>query len=287
MIRSGEVRVDSKRARAHSRLEAGMRLRLPPLRLPAPSAVRSLSAASRARLQRAVLYQDDDLLVVDKPAGWAVHGGTGVALGLVEALRQLFPGELDLVHRLDRETSGCLVLARNPETVRSLGAAFAQRQVVKTYQAVVHGCWPTSALRLDYALEVVRVAGERRSQVTSSGQSARTDIKRIQHYSGYSWLELQPITGRMHQIRAHCAHLGHPLVGDSKYGGGEADASGLLLHCSELRYSHPRSGAELALQAPLPPHFTRRLDDLAAMASIPPRLKEPLSNSLWRVKCKE
>ena len=258
MIRSGEVRLDSKRVRAHTRIYPGAKLRLPPLRLPAPSETKSLNATSAAKLRERVLYADADLLIINKPANWAVHGGTGVTLGLIEALRQIFPGELNLAHRLDRETSGCLLLARTIPALRALNADFANHQVSKSYLAVVHGAWPTSLKVMEHKLRIERCDGERRALVSQHGRTARTEFRVLSRSEQHSCLQVEPISGRMHQIRAHCAHAGHPIVGDSKYATKtetNKPASELMLHCQHLRIKQPSSGASIAVSAPIPEGF--------------------------------
>ena len=263
MIRSGELRLEGKRARFDTRLYAGVRLRLPPLRLPTPEAVKELSVGSARDLGKRILYEDDDILIINKPANWATHGGTGIELGLIEALRQMRKSELNLVHRLDRQTSGCLLCARNIHSLRSLGADFANRAVDKTYRAIVHGRWPQNLSQIEQALSIERADGERRAIVSAGGQAARSEFEILEQYSDYSQLSVKPITGRMHQIRAHCAHAGHPVVGDSRYGEAHKGRSKhLLLHCQRLVFSHPTHGNQVDISAPLPQHWDDFINSL-------------------------
>ena len=263
MIRSGELRLEGKRARFDTRLYAGVRLRLPPLRLPTPEAVKELSVGSARDLGKRILYEDDDILIINKPANWATHGGTGIELGLIEALRQMRKSELNLVHRLDRQTSGCLLCARNIHSLRSLGADFANRAVDKTYRAIVHGRWPQNLSHIEQALSIERVNGERRAIVSAGGQAARSEFEVLEQYSYYSQLSIKPITGRMHQIRAHCAHAGHPVVGDSRYGEAHKDRTKhLLLHCQRLVFQHPTHGNQVDISASLPQHWADFLNSL-------------------------
>lgn len=276
LLRTGQVRVNGKRAAASLRLAAGDEVRVPPLppagegRPSAPDrpARRAIDPEEAAALRARVLHRDADVIVIDKPAGLAVQGGSGTHRhldGLLDALTFDKPERPRLVHRLDRDTSGVLVLARDALAARRLTALFRTRDVRKIYWAVVVGQPKPAAGRIDLPL-AKRVGrpgeGEERMVVDEAeGQPSRTRY-RIVDSAGRkaSWLELEPLTGRTHQLRVHCAALGTPILGDGKYGGPEAFLSlegigrSLHLHARRLVLPHP-SGGTLDISAPLPPHM--------------------------------
>lgn len=267
VIRTGEVRVNRARAGADTRLAPGDEVRLPPLRL----AVRGNAPAVPAR-EFAVLYEDDHLLAIDKPAGVAVHGGSGVAFGVIEQLRRARPRSrfLELVHRLDKETSGVLLVAKRRSALTRLQEQLRTRAADKTYAALVVGCWPARIKVVDVALHKTRdAAGERQVRAVPAGhpqaRAALTLVKVAQAFAGFTLLEVTIKTGRTHQIRVHLAQAGHPVVGDPKYGDFAlnrqfARGDGLagirfermFLHARALAFDHPASGERIALQAPLP-----------------------------------
>lgn len=273
IIRSGEVRVNGKRARAESRLAAGDAVRVPPLRLADSDPSPLPSAELGKRLKDAVLYQDAHLMVLNKPAGLAVHSGTGMRLGLVEALRALFPEYpgLELVHRLDKGTSGCVLLALDGRTRRELSDAFRSREVGKRYELLVAGRWPERLKFVDSALQrQPERAGERRVEVDPEGKSALTRFRILKQFRRATWLEALPETGRTHQIRVHAAASGYPLLGDDKYGTPASAALDrdlgvrrLCLHAASLQFRHPVSGKELRVEAPHDAVFTALLERLA------------------------
>ena len=263
MLRKGEVRVNRGRVRADYRLKAGDVVRLPPWHASPPSAQAQPSRAALATLERRILYQDDALIVLDKPAGLAVHGGSGVTSGVIEQLRILFPDErrLELVHRLDRDTSGCLVLARKRSTLLELHAAFRDGTVAKTYDALVYGIWPSRlrAVRAELTRFVTR-SGERRVRVAADGKPAYTEFAVLQSCAAASWINAHPHTGRTHQIRVHCTTSGHPIVGDDKYAADSQLSSSralgiarLCLHASSLEL--PIGGVSRRFAAPIPADF--------------------------------
>lgn len=219
IIRKGEIRINKKRVKPEYRLQGGDLLRIPPVRLAEREDLPRPSAGLTRLLQEALLYADEDLMVLNKPAGLAVHGGTGVELGLIEALRQIHdaPG-LELAHRLDKGTSGCLLIARHPASLRYLGDAFRQRRVTKVYHAIVSGRWP--AHRAEVRLPLERLPernGERLVAVSASGREALTLFRVLEPLNDHTLVEARPETGRTHQIRVHAAHSGHPICGDDKY----------------------------------------------------------------------
>ena len=274
ILRRGEVRVNSGRVAPSYRLQAGDLLRLPPLRRPAAPA----AALPRRHLLQRVLYEDDAVLVLDKPAGLAVHGGSGLHGGAVESLRAVQPQwrTLELAHRLDRSTSGCLLLAKKKSVLRRLHAAFREGRVDKRYIALATGRWPRRLTQVDAALERGRLrSGQRVSRVSESGRQSATRfqvVERFEAAGSLSLLEVIPCTGRLHQIRAHAAHAGYPLAGDSRYGDAmrnrQLQRSGLdrlFLHAAELRLrGEPMS---LKVQAELPQELTAFLDALRRAAA--------------------
>jgi 23S rRNA pseudouridine955/2504/2580 synthase len=263
VIRSGEVRVNKGRAGADTRVQAGDAIRVPPLRRPAPA----VPAPVPAR-EFPVLFEDEWLLAVDKPAGVAVHGGSGVSAGVIEQLRQARPQArfLELVHRLDKETSGVLLLAKKRSALTALQAQFRARATRKTYAALVWGTWPAGLRLIDQPLhKTVDAAGERQVRVVSPAhEEARRSITRVRAarpLGDCTLLEVGLETGRTHQIRVHLAHSGHPIVGDPKYGDfvrnrvlarGPLRFARMFLHALELSFDHPVDGRRIALRAPLP-----------------------------------
>jgi len=272
LIRKGEVRVNGRRAAPERRLESRDRIRLPPVRMPSPGKPAVPGAGLSAEAARAVIYEDDRLLVLDKPAGLAVHGGSGVSFGLIEALRALRPSEtLELVHRLDRETSGCLMVARHAPTLRTLHALLREGAVEKRYLALVRGRWQLGAKRIDVPLRTdTRVAGERTVRVSASGKAAVSEFRPVQFFGRTATLmEVTLHTGRTHQIRVHALHAGHPVAGDEKYGdpafNSEMKGLGLgrmFLHAHSLSFAWPQGG-DFSINTPLPQELAVLLDALA------------------------
>lgn len=220
MLRSGEVRVNKRRAKQTTRLAEGDIVRIPPVRYSLPTQTAQLGKGMRDTLASAVIYEDADVLMLNKPAGLPVHGGSGVALGLVEALRVLKPeySKLELVHRLDKDTSGCLLLAKRRSALVPLQAQFRERTVEKRYVCLVHGQWPKHLRHINAPLLRDELpSGERFVRVAEAGKAASTDFKILQRFDDYTLIEAHPKTGRTHQIRVHCLHSGHPIAGDTKY----------------------------------------------------------------------
>jgi len=222
MLRRGEVRVNGGRVKATRRLVRGDRVRIPPVTLPETATGTAAVAPSSGlleRLEAAIGYEDDALLLLDKPAGLAVHGGSGVNLGVIEALRHLRPqASLELVHRLDRDTSGCLLLAKTRSALRDAHAALRERQASKGYQALVLGAWPRRCRSVQQPLLRYHTgSGERRVRVAESGKPSRTDFEVLESCALATRLRAFPRTGRTHQIRVHAAVSGHEILGDDKY----------------------------------------------------------------------
>ncbi|MGJ7457023.1 RluA family pseudouridine synthase [Halomonas sp. MA07-2] len=262
IVRKGEVRVNKKRVKPDTRLAIGDLVRIPPLKLSPREAVLEVSDNLRNLLAGSVLVEGRDWLVINKPAGLAVHGGSGVKIGLIEALRQVRE-ELDfleLVHRLDRDTSGCLLLAKSRPALLALNAALKQQQMDKRYLALVAGRWPAKrdyvAARLDrYTL----ANGERRVRVDPTGKVSRTRFAVRETFARATLMEAEPVTGRTHQIRVHAAHAGHPLLGDDKYASRDSQRLSaslgvprLFLHAESLSFPEPTSGRPVQIKAPLP-----------------------------------
>jgi 23S rRNA pseudouridine955/2504/2580 synthase len=262
VLRSGEVRVNSGRVKPDYRLKVGDRVRVPPVRIATAPTPRPPPP-----LDLPVVYEDDALLIVNKPAGAAVHGGSGVSHGVIESLRAALPKVklLELAHRLDRDTSGLLIVARKRRALVELHRMLREGEIEKVYLALVHGRWSGGERELRERLhKYVTSGGERRVAVHGAGQTAVTRVRPVAVAEAYSLLELRLMTGRTHQIRVHLAHAGHPVLGDDKYGDFGLDramarkaAKRLFLHASRLAFAHPVTGAALRLEAPVPPEMRR------------------------------
>ena len=289
MCRTGQVRVDGKRAETSTRLEPGQMIRVPPLPTSVPvkkAEPAPFNPAIVRELEAMILYQDEQVIVLNKPHGLAVQGGPGISRhldGLLDGLRMGSPHRPRLVHRLDRDTSGCLVLARTPGTAAKLAAGFRGRDVAKTYWAIIAGRPVPSEGRIDQPLlRYTGPRGERSVPATrddAEAQRAVTDYRTLDHAGQkLAWLELSPITGRTHQLRVHCVGIGTPIVGDDKYhepdqnGSGTAIIEGLPdklhLHARALDLPHP-AGGRLVVEAPLPPHMIESFRTLGFQAAPP------------------
>ena len=261
LIRSGQVRVNSGRVNPKHRLKAGDRVRVPPvaIRPPAPAAP---TGGSLDWLAQRIVFEDQRLLVLDKPAGLAVHGGTGVTLGCIEALRALRPElkELELVHRLDRATSGCLLVAKRRSALRTLHGLLREGEVDKRYLTLVRGRWREPVAEITAPLKTKRGAGESRVRVARGGKAARSSFRLLETIGPTaSLLEVSIATGRTHQIRVHAAHLGHPVAGDERYGDPEFNDAmrrlglrRMFLHSRSVAFVWPESGEEFSIDVPLP-----------------------------------
>jgi 23S rRNA pseudouridine955/2504/2580 synthase len=273
VIRKGEVRVNGKRAKADTRLLATDIVRVPPVRVGAAAPPRRAPTGMVKDIVDAIIHEDPRLLVINKPAGVAVHGGSGISFGVIEALRAARPDEeLELVHRIDRETSGILLVARKASALRSLHALMREGQVEKRYLALVRGKWELGRKRIDAPLRTdIRVSGERTVKVHETGKEAASVFKPVQFFGRKaSLVEVELETGRTHQIRVHAAHAGYPLAGDDKYGEeafNEAmKALGLtrmFLHAHQVSFTWPETGVEFSVNAPLPDELKAVLDALA------------------------
>ena len=261
VLRSGEVRVNSGRVRPEYRLRVGDRVRVPPIR------VAAAKAPAARPLGLPVVFEDPSLLVVDKPSGVAVHGGSGVSFGVIESLRAERPQAklLELAHRLDRDTSGLLVVCKKRSSLLELHRMLREGEVEKVYTAVVAGRYRGPAEIRASLHKYVTGAGERRVAVRQDGMTAATRVKILNVSPEFSLLEVRLLTGRTHQIRVHLAHVGHPVLGDDKYGGeAKKRAKRLMLHAGRLAFRHPLTGAPLKLEAPLPGDMWPFIDEAFA-----------------------
>lgn len=267
LIRGGEVRINMKRVQVSARLRQGDKVRLPPVRTSSDKVIHVGDRLSQ-RLVESILYEDSHLMVINKPAGIAVHGGSGLSLGVIEALRKMRPdlAYLELVHRLDKETSGCLVLAKKRSVLRSLQALLATRQMKKTYWALLCHPWKgKKTVFVDACLEKNTLkSGERMVRVKEEGKPSQTSLTLLENYEHACFVEASPKTGRTHQIRVHCAHLGHPIIGDEKYGADfsllEADVEKrrLYLHARAIQFNLNDNHYEF--QAELDARFSETLN---------------------------
>ncbi|MGH8671515.1 MAG: RluA family pseudouridine synthase [Burkholderiales bacterium] len=257
ILRCADVRVNKRRVKASYRLQAGDNVRIPPLRISSAPA-----APPPPRLAAARLYHDEALLAIDKPAGVAVHGGSGVSHGVIEQLRAAQTGErfLELVHRLDRDTSGVLLLAKKRAALTGLHCELREGRVEKRYLVLVKGEWDARIGSIALPLhKYINEQGERRVAVNDNGKPSQTLLKLKRVWPGFSLLEAQLKTGRTHQIRVHLTHLGFPIAGDPKYGDFEFNRQlrkrglkRMFLHARLLRFKHPISGESVRIEAPLP-----------------------------------
>lgn len=269
ILRSGEVRVNSKRVGPEYRLQSGDEVRIPPLKL--GTEPKPVVPTGR---EYCIVHEDDGLLVVDKPAGMAVHGGSGVSFGVIEQLRRQRPQArfLDLAHRLDRETSGLLLIAKKRSVLTALHDMFREGHVEKRYLALVKGRWrePLRHVRLSLH-KYLTEEGERRVSVSQDGKAAHSIVRLLARWENFSLVEVELKTGRTHQIRVHLTHLGYPLCGDDKYGDfalnkalQKQGLNRMFLHAAKLALDHPATGVKLQLAVALPEDllaFLRRLDD--------------------------
>jgi 23S rRNA pseudouridine955/2504/2580 synthase len=255
VLRSGQVRVNSGRVGPDYRLQAGDRVRVPPVRV--STAVKTARPA-----EFPVVHEDAALLVIDKPAGVAVHGGSGVSFGVIESLRASRPQAklLELAHRLDRDTSGLLVVCKKRSALVEMHRMLREGEVEKIYTTIVKGSPSRDAFDVDEPLhKYVSGSGERRVSVKEGGMSALTRVKVVKRSADFSLLEVRLLTGRTHQIRVHLAHAGHPVLGDDKYGDFDLNRTlakqgvkRLFLHAGRLGFSHPVTGERLRLHSALP-----------------------------------
>jgi 23S rRNA pseudouridine955/2504/2580 synthase len=261
LLRKGEVRVNKGRIKPDYRLQAGDQVRIPPVRVAATQTPETPSSEALTTIQNAIIYQDDKVLVINKPSGMAVHGGSGIQYGVIEALRALFPREqhLELVHRLDRDTSGCLMVARKRSVLKHLHEQLRNNAIHKSYVALVKGRWTGGKTSIEAPLKKnIQQSGERMVRVDPTGKPAQSIFKPMRVFSDTTLVEVELITGRTHQIRVHAAHAGHPIAGDDKYGQRafnltmkQRGLNRLFLHAKSLSFTLPGSDAAMTVVAPL------------------------------------
>ena len=275
IVRKGEVRVNKKRIKPDYKLVAGDEVRIPPVRVAEANELPSAKLSSIQALEQQILFEDEVLIVLNKPAGMAVHGGSGLSFGVIEGLRALRPDArfMELVHRLDRDTSGCLMVAKKRSALKHLHEQLRLKIMRKQYAALVRGQWQPH-IRVVNAplLKNVLQSGERIVRVNVDGKPSETRFHILKRFTDATLVEASPITGRTHQIRVHTAHAGHPIACDDKYGDADFDQkmrsaglARLFLHASRLTFQHPVTSNEMTIEAPLDPHLAQFLTKLASV----------------------
>jgi len=279
ILRKGEVRINGRRSKPTQRLQLGDVVRIPKEEDGQPAEGVRPPARILRQLEHSILYEDADILAINKPSGLAVHGGSGLGFGLIECVRHMFPDSkrLELAHRLDRDTSGCILVAKNRKSVVRLHDLFRKRQIRKTYELLVYGLWNKSdrSIRLSL-LKFTSPTGERRVRVDVEGKPARTEFSIIEQKSGFTWLRARPYTGRTHQIRVHALACGNAIVGDDKYASDTQLAytsslgiQRLCLHASSLVFPVIESAGTgeqekaLKIEAAPPPAFIQAWKQLS------------------------
>lgn len=273
-LRHGEVRVNKKRVKPEYRLQSGDVLRIPPLQMDEKADKKPVADKWLRQLEQAILFENADLLVVNKPSGLAVHGGSGLDYGLIEAIRKLRPNckRLELAHRLDRDTSGCTIIVKKSSVLRAVHQQLREKTMAKTYLALVRGRWPRRKTLVDAALEKnVLSSGERMVRVSPDGKKSMTRFAIVELFNGATLIQAMPVTGRTHQIRVHALHAGFPLCGDDKYGNKHDEEwlkqiglKRLFLHASEIQLELPGYDKPLHVKAPLPVELEQVLKTLRA-----------------------
>ncbi len=273
IIRKGEVRVNKGRTKPVYKLALGDVIRIPPVRVAEAKNVPEGIEGNLLRLKKAILFEDKSLIILNKPSGMAVHGGSGISFGVIETLRQLYPTEkrLELVHRLDRDTSGCLLIAKKVSVLRAFHQMLQQNKIKKTYVALVKGRFTEKEIKLNAPLrKFVTKSGERMVCVDKNeGKLATTFFYPTEAYDEASLVDVRLITGRTHQIRVHSQHLRHPIAGDEKYGDVRFNASmkkqglkRLFLHARSLRFEHPQTGEIMNPIAPMDKPLSQLINKL-------------------------
>jgi 23S rRNA pseudouridine955/2504/2580 synthase len=277
LVRSGQVRINGKRAKADSRLAGGDEVRIPPVKLNEAGEARPVPKGLLDRLAASIVFEDKAILAVNKPSGLATHGGSGISHGLIESLRALRPGEpLELVHRLDRDTSGVIIIAKKRSALLELQALMRAGEddegPGKRYLALLVGRVPNGTLTVDAPLQKsVLQGGERSVRVDPAGKPSVSHFKVLERRGGHSYCEVRIETGRTHQIRVHAAHLGHPVAGDDKYGDPDANKrlaqqvglKRLFLHAASIEFALDKGKTPYLINAPLSEDLTAVLDRLA------------------------
>ncbi|WFC16093.1 23S rRNA pseudouridine(955/2504/2580) synthase RluC [Aeromonas salmonicida] len=273
ILRKGEVRVNKKRIKPEYKLCPGDEVRVPPVRVAEKNELPSANLGSIQRLESQILFEDDAMIVLNKPSGMAVHGGSGLSFGVIEGLRALRPDArfLELVHRLDRDTSGVLLVAKKRSALRSLHEQLRVKTMRKQYLALVRGQWQPHVKVVNAPLRKKDLqSGERVVRVSSDGKPSETRFRIARQFAEATLVECSPITGRTHQIRVHTQHAGHPIACDDKYGEAAFDEKmrsqglkRLFLHAWKLTFTHPVDGREVLIEAPLAPELDNFLNKLA------------------------
>lgn len=262
IVRKGEVRVNKKRIKPDYKLVSGDIVRIPPVKITdSENELPSANLNQVSQLNDCILYEDERLMVINKPSGMAVHGGSGLKFGLIEGLRSLRPKAqfLELVHRLDRDTSGCLLVAKKRSALRHLHEQLRENKMSKVYHALVVGNWPKTRFKVKAPLKKNTLqSGERMVNVSPEGKPSETHYRILQEFSSSTLVEAKPITGRTHQIRVHCLHAGHSIAGDTKYTSAQDNAlfthaklHRLFLHARSIQFVHPLSEKQMKFEAPL------------------------------------
>ena len=270
LVRRGEVRINKKRCKPAQKLEAGDEIRIPPFSGVTAVPPKKLGSGMRQLLEKSVLFENDEVLVINKTAGLAVHGGANIRLGLIEALRQMNPQwpELELAHRLDRDTSGCILISKNTIFLRYIHRKFKEKSINKQYLALVHGKWPKGLLEVQAPLLKHGVSSnEHLVYIDDSGKSSLTRFRVIRRHQDSTLVEASPVSGRKHQIRAHCKQVGAPVVGDQKYvlKGLESplrNVKTLCLHANKITFMMPGRNKSTEVEAPIDPTMASVLDKL-------------------------
>lgn len=275
MIRKGEVRINKGRTKPEYKLQIGDMVRVPPVRTKSTSSAdQFVGDGLKSQLEAAILYEDDGLIVINKPSGLAVHGGSGLSLGAIEALRSIRPQQkyLELVHRLDRDTSGCLMIAKKRSVLKQLHEDLRENRMEKTYVALLWGRWKGRQHRVEAPLKKFHLAsGERVVRVSAEGKPSLTLFKQVQLFPNATLVEAKPVTGRTHQIRVHAQHAGHPIAGDDKYLLREQNEEfvenglkRLFLHAAKLEINTGQGGKQV-FEAPLPKELKAVLNKLSKL----------------------
>lgn len=274
IIRKGEVRVNKGRIKQTYKLQLGDVVRVPPVRLGESQPKHIPSVGLITSLEEAILYEDNDIIAINKPSGLAVHGGSGVSLGLIEALRNADEKyrRVELVHRLDRDTSGVILLAKNRGTLKHLHQQFASGGIKKTYWALVEGTWLKRVTEVNAPLKKIELkSGERIVRVDVEGKASLTRFSILEKYKGYTLVQANPLTGRTHQIRVHCQCAGHAIVGDDKYCDDQINTAArkfginrLMLHAHQIYFTHPKTSEKVTITAKLDASLEQMIKSLPA-----------------------
>ena len=273
IIRKGEVRVNKKRCKPDYKLQVGDQVRIPPVRQPEPRDKSKPPQHLLTKLEQAIVFENEHILIINKPPGVAVHAGSGVDYGVIDAMRLLRPADdIELVHRLDRDTSGCLLLALHRQALLEMQVILQNRSISKKYNAVVKGNWPRELTEITHALKKIHLAnGERRMRVDDAGKQALSRITALHSGKLFSLIQVELVTGRTHQIRVHCQAEGHEIAGDDKYGDTGFNRAmrkrgirRLMLHASSLELPQGKYTPEVVINAPLPAEFGQLFDCISS-----------------------